>query len=135
MQSLRDIRYSVEEVIIHGDLEELDELVFKEVDFAIDLVHRSRVVVAGVVRVVTNLLQGLPCRPGVRLRVRRRCGVWRGIRRGIRCGIRRGIRRRIGCRIWCGVGRGVRCGRTALWAVSFSLSEFITNTSFVVITS
>jgi len=81
---------SVEEIVVLGDLEELDELRFEEGQFTIDLVHSPRVAISGVVRVVTNLLKSLHGRPnGVRLGI--------GLRIGLRIRLRIGLRLRVRC--------------------------------------
>ena len=85
---------SVEEIVVLGDLEELDELRFEEGQFTIDLVHSPRVAISGVVRVVTNLLKSLPGRPN-RVRLGIRLGI--GLRIGLRIRLRIGLRLRVRC--------------------------------------
>lgn len=104
---------SIEEAFVRSDLEQFGELFLEENQFAIDLVHRSRVILIRVVRVVADLLKSLERLPWIRLR----------FRRGLR--IRRGFGLRLG--FWG--------GRVSLWTVSFSCSKFVANTPLVVITS
>lgn len=91
---------SVEEIVVLGHLEELDKLFFEEGQFAIDLIHSSRVAISGVVWVVTNLLQSLPSRPN-RVRLRIWLGIWLRVGLGIWLRIGLGIGLRIWLRVRC----------------------------------
>jgi len=54
--SLKALGCVSEQVIVHGDGVELDELLLEEVELAIDLVESSGVACAGIMRSVTNFL-------------------------------------------------------------------------------
>lgn len=105
----------LDDSVVEGGSEELDEFSFEEVKLAVDLVSRPREALRGVVRVVADIFQGLPGAPSVIWHIRVWCGCWRG--GWLRC--------------WGWRWGGSKFPR--LWAVSLTCTKEVADASFVVV--